>query len=147
MIHQMKYNGLFGLAEPLANLMVSAWSRWQVPVDLVIGVPLHPNRQKKRGYNQSDLLVRHFCERLNLIDGSRALSRIRNTPPQVGLDAADRQKNVADAFQANRGHIAGKDILLVDDVCTTGSTLTAAAQALRAAGAGRISGYCLARAL
>ncbi len=147
LIHQLKYNGLFALAEPLAGLMVEAWSNWKIPVDLVVAVPLHPDREKKRGYNQSDLLVTHFCKKLNLEKGVRALQRIRNTPPQVGLNASNRQLNVANAFQADPNQVAGKDVVLVDDVCTTGSTLKAGAEALLAAGAGRVSGYCLARAL
>lgn len=147
LIHKLKYNGFFALAEPLAGLMVDAWPRWEVPVDLVVSVPLHPNRLKTRGYNQSDLLVTHFCQRLDLAGNRQALRRVRNTPPQVGLNASERQNNVSNAFQADGELVAGKDILLVDDVCTTGSTLQAAAQALIDAGARRVSGYCLARAL
>ena len=146
-IHQMKYNSYFALAEPLAGLMVEAWPRWQMPVNLVIGVPLHPDREKKRGYNQSDLLVHYFCKRLNLAEKPGALRRVRNTPPQVGLNAIERQRNVVNAFQADDTSVAGKDVLLVDDVCTTGNTLKAAAQALLAAGAKSVFGYCLARAV
>lgn len=146
-IHQLKYNGYFGLAKPLADLMVDAWSKWQIPVDLVVSIPLHPHREKKRGYNQSDLLVHHFCEQLDLAEDKRALQRVRNTSPQVGLGANERVSNVANAFVADISKATGKHILLVDDVCTTGSTLKAAAEALMTAGATRVSGYCLARAL
>jgi ComF family protein len=118
-----------------------------MPVDLVVGIPLHPDREKKRGYNQSDLLVTHFCNGLNLAGSHRALRRVRNTPPQVGLNMNDRQLNMTNAFEADRAEVEGKAVLLVDDVCTTGSTLMAAAQALLTAGAKRVSGYCLARAL
>jgi len=147
MIHQLKYNGGFALAEPLAGLMADAWANWQMPVNLVVGIPLHPERERKRGYNQSDLLVHFFCERLKLAEDRQALRRVRNTPPQVGLNAVDRQSNVALAFQAERNRVTGRDVLLVDDVCTTGSTLKAAGQALLAAGARRVFGYCLARAM
>lgn len=146
-IHQLKYKGYFSLAEPLADLMVAAWPRWQMAVDLVVGVPLHPQRQKKRGYNQSDLLARHFAKQLHLVEDKQALQRVRDTPPQVGLNANDRQVNVSNAFEADEKRVAGKHILLIDDVCTTGSTLKSAAEALMAAGAVRVSGYCLARAL
>ncbi len=146
-IHQLKYNGYFGLAEPLADLMATAWPKWQMPVDLVVGVPLHPQREKKRGYNQSDLLARYFCNQVNLVEDKGTLQRVRNTSPQVGLNANERVVNVADAFVADRSKAAGKHVLLVDDVCTTGSTLKAAAEALMVAGAKRVSAYCLARAL
>ena len=146
-IHQLKYNGYFGLAKPLADLMVDAWSKWQKPIDLVVGVPLHPSREKKRGYNQSDLLAYHFCNQVNLANDKKALQRVRNTTPQVGLKADERVTNVANAFTADSSRVAGKNILLIDDVCTTGSTLKAAAEALMVAGAKQVSGYCLARAL
>jgi len=147
MIHQLKYNGRFALAEPLGDLMATAWPQWEAHTDLVIGIPLHPDRKRKRGYNQSDLLASHFGRRVGLPEDHLALQRVRNTPPQVGLNAADRQTNMTNAFYAERDKVAGKDILLVDDVCTTGSTLQAAAQALLDAGAKRVSGYCLARAM
>lgn len=146
-IHKLKYNGYFGLAKPLSDLMVDAWGKWQMPVDLVVGVPLHSQREKKRGYNQSDLLAHHFCEQVGLAEDKKALQRIRNTSPQVELGAQERVINVANAFVADETRVREKHILLIDDVCTTGSTLKAAAEALMAAGARRVSGYCLARAL
>lgn len=146
LIHQLKYKGAFGLAEPLAALMVEEWERWQTAVDLILPIPLYPDRQKRRGYNQSDLLVRHFAAHLKIPHDTAVLQRVRNTPPQVGLSATERQKNMVDAFRAENGRVIGKRILLVDDVCTTGATLSAAAQALLAVGARSVSAYCLARA-
>lgn len=145
-IHQFKYNGAFGLAEPLAGLMLQAWPRWQIPVDLVLPIPLHADRLKTRGYNQSALLARYFCQDLNLETAENVLQRTRYTQPQVHLSATERQENVAGAFFAESSRVAGKEVLLVDDVCTTGSTLSAAAQALLTAGAKSVSAYCLARA-
>lgn len=147
MIHQLKYNGMFGLAGILAQLMVDAWPKWQHPVDLVIPIPLHPSRYKARGYNQSEKLAAAFCQQTNLQIGTSALKRIRHTRPQVGLDAAERLENMQNAFQADSSLVAGKRVLLVDDVCTTGATLAAAAEALLAAGATAVSAYCLARAM
>ncbi len=142
----MKYKHFFGLAEPLAELMVESWPAWEVSVDLVVPVPLHPIRRRSRGYNQSELLARHFCKRLNLPIDAKVLQRIRHTRPQVDVKAADRLANVAGAYRAKRGNVEGKQVLLIDDVCTTGSTLSEAAKALLAAGAKTVSGYCLARA-
>jgi len=145
-IHQMKYNGLFALAEPMAELMIEAWTRWEIPVDVVVPVPLHADRERKRGYNQSALLANYLCRRLDLTFTGEGLQRIRHTRPQVELSAVDRLANVANAFVASPDHVAGGDVLLVDDVCTTGATMIAATEALLAAGAKTVSGYAVARA-
>lgn len=146
-IHKMKYEGSFGLASNLADLMVSAWSEWEVPVDCVIPIPLHPARQKKRGYNQSALIAQHFSRQLGYEFAPDVLKRARFTVPQVGLNAEDRLKNVQNAFATENRDISNRCILLIDDVCTTGATLTSAAEALLEAGASVVSGYCLARAI
>lgn len=144
-IRRMKYSGTSALAEPLAGLMLAAWPQWQTAVDLVLPIPLYPERERKRGYNQSALLVQQLCQSLQWTTATGALWRTRHTRPQVELSGRERLQNVVDAFQADPAVVAGKSILLVDDVCTTGATMAAAAQALLAAGAGPISGYCIAR--
>ena len=146
LIHNLKYNGAFGLAQPLAQMMVDAWAKWQMPVDLVLPVPLHAERQRKRGYNQSTLLARAFCNGTALPYTEAGLQRTRFTTPQVGLSAIERLENVQDAFQADV-QVQSKRILLIDDVCTTGATMAAAANALFAMGAQTVSGYCVARAI
>ncbi len=142
-IHRFKYEGLFALGRPLGQLMVEAWPRWRHPVDLVLAIPLHRRRQSERGYNQSELLVGELCRQLGWPSDGEALSRIRQTRPQMGLTAAERRANVHGAFVADPARVGGKRVLLVDDVCTTGSTLTAAAIALREAGARSVTAYCL----
>jgi ComF family protein len=146
-IHKLKYKSSFALAEPLAGLMAEAWSDWQTTVDLVVPIPLHPQKKKERGYNQSALLAYHLCQRLGLLYDSEALWRKRYTEPQVHLSIADRMTNVEGAFGASHDRVAGKEILLIDDVCTTGATLSAATVALLAEGAKTVSAYCLARAI
>lgn len=146
-IHNMKYNGYHALAEPLADLMVKAWPQWQFNIDLVLPVPLHPDRQKERGYNQSALLTKHMCRRLGLPYNLEAISRPRHTSPQVGLNVIDRLTNVRGAFRADAAKVTGKNILLIDDVCTTGATMAATAEALLMAGAKTVSGYSTARAM
>lgn len=143
MLHKMKYEGLYALSRPLGRLMVDAWPSWALPVDLILPVPLHARRRRERGYNQSECLVRELCWHLGWPTDSDALARIRYTRPQLGLTAAERRVNVRDAFAADPARVAGRRVLLVDDVCTTGSTLTAAAIALQEAGARSVAAYCL----
>ena len=146
LIHNLKYNGAFGLAKPLAEMMAEAWTTWQFPVDLVLPIPLHAERERKRGYNQSTLLTRTFCQSVMLPYAETVLRRTRFTIPQVGLSAVERLENVQDAFLAGE-EVRGQHILLIDDVCTTGATMAAAATALLATGASAVSGYCVARAI
>ena len=143
LVHRMKYEGLFALGRPLGQLMVDAWPMWQRPVDLVLPVPLHARRQRERGYNQSEILVSELCRHLEWPTDAAALFRSRSTRPQLGLTAVQRRANVHDAFVADPARVEDKRVLLVDDVCTTGSTLTAAAVALQEAGAKSVAAYCL----
>jgi ComF family protein len=147
-IHDFKYRDLTALARPLGRLMAGAWpaleGQWLPQV--VVPVPLHLHRQRQRGYNQSALLARELAVALQLplLDG--ALRRVKATVPQVDLDAEQRRVNVQDAFRCQPGSLAGRAVLLVDDVCTTGATLASACQALKEAGASRVLAYTLARA-
>ncbi|WP_420628337.1 ComF family protein [Candidatus Leptofilum sp.] len=146
LIHNLKYNGAFGLSKPLAQLMADAWAEWRMSIDLVLPIPLHAERERKRGYNQSTLLTRNFCRFVGLPFTEDGLKRTRFTTPQVGLTAVERLKNVQDAF-ATQVDVVGKHILLIDDVCTTGATMAAAATTLLIDGAKSVSGYCVARAI
>ncbi|MGQ9490599.1 MAG: ComF family protein [Anaerolineae bacterium] len=144
-IHQLKYENNRSLAEPLAALMATAWSRVPSPVDLIVPVPLHRQRLAERGYNQAALLARNLAEAVGVLVDERALVRARPTLQQVGLGREERIRNVAGAFSCRRD-VVGRRVLLVDDVCTTGSTLEACAEALRQGGAAWVGGFTLARA-
>jgi ComF family protein len=144
-IHALKYGHVRALAQPLGSRMSVGWPAWPVPPDLILPVPLHSRRQRERGYNQSALLAEVVGKDLSLPVHAGLLRRSRATRPQVGLDAVARRANVAGAFTC-RGNVVGRRIVLVDDVCTTGATLEACAEALRAAGAAEVWGYTLARA-
>lgn len=144
----LKYERRRRVAEPLGDL-VALWLLEQGwTVDAIIPVPLHVSRQRERGFNQAELIGRRCARRLG-IPCYRDLLRTRETPPQVGLSAAERRSNVAGAFaldqRASHTTLAGKRLLLVDDVTTTGSTLRAAAHALRFARPQSIRAVCVSR--
>jgi ComF family protein len=113
-------------------------------VDVIVPVPLHPSRLRERGYNQSTLLACELshCTGLRVVEG--VLLRITPTRPQVGLDAAERAENVRDAFCCRDQSLRDLQVLLVDDVLTTGATMRACGQALLQGNAGAVWGLTLA---
>lgn len=145
-IHALKYRRNRALAAQLGSLMAAAW-----PVDapanaLLVPVPLARQRRSSRGFNQAEVLARQLGWRLGLrVDGA-VLQRTRETRSQVGLGAVARGENVSGAFTANARRLRGRRAVLIDDVCTTGATLSECAVALRAAGAPLVWAFTLARA-
>jgi ComF family protein len=144
-VHRFKYEGWKRLAAPLAQLIAERLAVEGVAARLLVAVPLHPERRRLRGYNQSELLARELCRLLALGSPPGVLVRTRATPPQVGHDRKRRFENVAGAFVWHGPHWNGEAVLLIDDVATTGATLDACASALRAAGSGPVTGVSLAR--
>ncbi len=136
--HSLKYGGDHWAARPLALGMAATLALAPGPAqgELLVPVPLHPRRQRLRGFNQAEVLCRALALHLDLPVAPRALKRIRATRSQVGLDLSQRQRNLRGAFEvADIPAVYGRRVLLVDDVCTTGATALACAQALRACGA------------
>lgn len=144
-IHQLKYQRDIGLAEVLAGPMAKLANDLSWPVDLVTSVPLSPARIRQRGYNQASMLALPVAISLARPFDPGLLQRKRDTASQVGLSARDRKQNVSGAFAAKSA--AGKTVLVIDDVITTGSTMNACAQALRSAGAAAVYGLSFARAV
>jgi ComF family protein len=144
-IQALKYQGRDDLAVPLVRRWRLEWHVQVAPDRLVVPVPLHTRRLAKRGFDQAWLLAREVARAIGAEARPRALRRVRSTPPQVGLGRAERERNVRGAFAAALP-LPGRDILLVDDVSTTGATLHACAEALLQAGARSVHGLVLARA-
>jgi ComF family protein len=147
-IHEFKYRDLRSLAAPLGQLMAEQWAVLapQPDFDSIVPIPLHPRRQRERGYNQSALLAQELGRCLQKPVAQGVLIRIRATIPQVGLNPAQRQNNVQGAFRCVGNTLSSMKVLLVDDVYTTGSTLASACLALREAGVTSVQAYTLARA-
>ena len=146
-VHRYKYEGLFALARPLGALMACRWPDWAYPIDIIVPIPLHPRRQRGRGFNQAALLAQQLGSHQAIEVNEQILRRVRYTMPQIGLSPTRRKENVWQAFAAEPGSLDGMRILLIDDVYTTGATMTSAANALLNAGAKSVSAYCLARAV
>lgn len=148
-IHQFKYKDLRGLAGPLGKLMAEGWEELAPPdfaPDAIVPVPLHPTRKRERGYNQATLLSRELGAIMGWPVVEGGLVRTKATAPQVELNAQERRDNVHNAFRCTDTRLSGKRVLLVDDVCTTGSTLESACTALRESGTVSVWAYTLARA-
>ena len=149
-IHQLKFRGAIHLARPLGRLLAGVRRRYWEPdaIDLIAPVPLHRQRFRRRGFNQAFLLVRHWPPESGCEIDRQLLVRTRATVPQRGLSRDQRRINIKNAFAVRRpGRSAGRHVLLVDDVFTTGSTADACARALLADGARRVDVLTLARAL
>ena len=145
-IYQLKYRNLRALAVPLAKLLQDYLTTSHVPGEALVPVPLHQKRLRQRGYNQSCLLAQELGKLINLPVVDDCLIRRRHAPPQARTSTVDeRRSNVADAFTCRNHRLRDKQVLLVDDVSTSGATLDACATALKAAGASSVWGLVLAR--
>ena len=145
-IHQLKYQNLRALSETLAKLLGDYLTANPIPGEVLVAVPIHERRLRERGYNQSYLLAQKLGKHLNLPVVDNCLRRRRHTPPQTETKTvAERRRNVADAFTCADQRLMNKQVLLIDDVATSGATLDACARALKAAGATSVWGLTLAR--
>jgi ComF family protein len=145
-VHGLKYGRRRGLAPPLGELL----ARRLEPVlpewwpDVVLPVPIHWSRRLRRGFNQAEMLADEVARIAGLRPDYSALARIRRTRSQVGLSGDARRRNLSGAFRVRYpAAVAGRSILLVDDVYTTGATLAECGRALRAAGARAVYGLVL----
>lgn len=147
MVQALKYGGQLALGRVLGQILAARAADLGMHrgIDCLLAVPLHPSRLAGRGFNQSAEIARFAARRLGVPVEPRLAIRYRDTRPQVGLTPAERRDNLAGAF-AVPGAVRGLRIAIVDDVITTGSTVTELARALDAAGAASVDVWCVARA-
>lgn len=142
LIHGLKYRRITSLDAILARILAEYLSKFAISFpenSVVIPIPMHRSRLRVRGFNQSELIANHLGELINLGVESRILQKTKKTDPQVGLSGEKRRNNITGSFSVtNPTLIKQRDIILVDDVKTTGATLEEAARALKNAGAGKI---------
>jgi competence protein ComFC len=145
-----KYRKCAPLSVPLARFAEETLGAeaglWE-GADLLVPVPLHRARRRDRGFNQSRLFARDLARRRNMRVLKGSLVKVRNIPAQAGLRAADRERNVVGAYAVRRPErVRGRVLVLVDDVTTTGATLSECARVLLEAGAGEVRAITLAQA-
>jgi competence protein ComFC len=149
LVHQFKYGRQFHLRHPLADWLGETLHDPRLRdrrFDIMVPVPLHPARERERGFNQAELLA-ELLSRKASIPVRSALERIRYTTTQTAFDRAERMENLRDAFRLRQKmHVQDLRVLLIDDVLTTGSTLSECARVLRKAGAVSVHAATAARA-
>jgi len=140
LIHRFKYGGISYLSRTLGRWMAQAYKQrcdWEL--DIILPVPLHPRRQRQRGFNQSALLARELGRYIDVPVKENVLVRKKYTPAQAGLSKFQRMQNLRGAFEVREPEtVRGKSVLLVDDVFTTGSTVDECSKVLLQAGVQRV---------
>lgn len=145
-ILRMKFENGRNLAVPMGERLFEKYAACGIAghVNSIVPVPVSPETARLRGYNQSALVAWELARYSGLPCLPRALQKVRETIPQSELDRAGRLTNVAGAYLADPEDVAGKDVLLVDDILTTGSTLNECAKTVLEAGAGSCHALCIA---
>ncbi|MHB8085329.1 MAG: ComF family protein [Dehalococcoidia bacterium] len=145
-IHELKYRNLRAISVNLGEYMATYYRDNGLKGDYLLPVPLHEKRIRERGYNQSELLAQEIAKHVKVPVNGQLLVRTRNNMPQTRTGSAEeRRTNMENVFSCQSPEVAGKDIIVIDDVCTSGSTLEACANVLKAAGAKTVIGFTLAR--
>ena len=148
MIHLLKYERMRTVAKPLGKLLARAIEMLEGEAALemlVVAVPLFPSKERQRGYNQAELLANAALAELKqskpawkLLEAHRAIRRVKDTRSQFELTPKGRRRNLQGAFSAGTTEVEGREVLLVDDIYTTGATARECARVLRRAGASKV---------
>lgn len=145
-VHDLKYHHLKALSGNMACYLFEYLAKNPIDTDALMPVPIHKNRIKQRGYNQSELIAKHLGKMLDLPVITTCLIRSRDSLPQArSEDVAQRKKNVLGAFSCADKAGTFKNIVLIDDVCTSGATLEACAVTLKKSGFQSVWGLTVAR--
>lgn len=137
-IMKYKYSGFVDNGRFLALEMVKAFEEEYVfdKPDLIVSVPMRKRRKRRRGFSQTDMLAKYISEETEIEFKKNLLIKVKDTPPQVGLDAIQRRSNLIGAFEVAKGvDLKGRTVIVCDDNKTTGSTLSECSKALKKAGA------------
>jgi len=148
LVHAFKYGDRLDLAPTMGRWMARAGRELLADTDAIVPVPLHWRRQWARRFNQSALLAEIIAKASGRMVAHGALKRVKATPQQVGLDKSERAENVQGAFRVpahGRAEVAGRKLVLVDDVLTSGATVDACSRALLRAGAASVDVLVFAR--
>jgi ComF family protein len=148
LVHALKYGDRLDLAPLMGRWMANAGRELLADADAIVPVPLHWRRQWARRFNQSALLAEIIAKANGRAVAHGALKRVKATPQQVGLDKSGRAQNVQGAFRVSgegKAEVAGRNLLLVDDVLTSGATIDACARALLRGGAASVDVLVFAR--
>ncbi|MCC5909570.1 MAG: ComF family protein [Clostridiaceae bacterium] len=148
LVHKFKYSDATYLAKNMAEIMTVTLKKHRVSADIIIAVPLHPNKRRQRGYNQSNLLAKYINRNLGIHYGKKNLIRKKDTKIMHSLSKTERKQNVEDAFQVIKAYeILGKEVLLIDDVFTTGATVNSCSKELMKLGAKSVTVMAFARGI
>lgn len=145
-LHKLKYRRDIAMGDALAAQMTTFVKELNWPVDMIVPIPLGQQRMRERGYNQVAMIAKPLAMALKIRYAPNELKRNKETRSQVGLSREERRRNVKEAFCGGMG-VVEKNVLIMDDVSTTGSTLSAGAEALYSAGAKDVYALTVARAL
>ena len=138
------HNGKY-LSKPLSKMLLDKYKELNLDIDIIIPIPIHTNREKERGFNQSELIAEDIAKYTGKVD-LNVVCRKKDTPHQVGLNRENRIENLDNAFELCDGSdVKGKDILLIDDIFTTGTTINECAKFLKKKGANKVYFLCFAR--